>query len=649
MNFLSQIAKRIQLPALLLTVAFSASAQTYQFRNYSDQEGLSGRFVYTINQDQRSFIWLGTNTGLSLFDGFNFYPVQLPDSVLNVFPVSSLNLSDGNIVFGMNNGSAYITSGSDLNKIEGIEAFRINNILETNNNSLLFLSQSRGIFRYDLANGEPAEKLNCEEDLQIYCGYLTSSNRLLLGTDMGITICSFTDQGINIEQEIEDLLYIQIRSITAFPGQEIYIVGTEDNGVYLVDLSSGNTDVRRIFDDNELNRLRIRSVKFDSNGYLWIATFTGGVFKVDFEKNTTKVVSLTHITSQTGLTGNNVQSLFFDREGNTWIGLYGDGVSVLASDAYELLVPGEQEDANNIISLIELNDVLFAGTDRGYYHYDLVQRESIKYVDLSKQLGPSRITAFARYSNGRFLFSTDNSGAYILEGERSVRPLYRSSDNLEKQVEDIAWDGSKVWLATRGGVVSLDDRTGTTAKYTTIEKLPHNSINRVVPDGKGKIYVATQGNRLYSIEDSPEASAGKAVIYGGGSTEFQSFAIAGDRTVWGATIGKGIYHFAGDSVTNYSVADGLFNNFCSSILVDKQGNVWVGHSGGFSIYDKELDQIRTFENIFKTGAAYNDKAAIETESGYILMGTGKGFMKYDPALDKSRLVPPATNIISVNN
>ncbi|MEE4115682.1 MAG: SpoIIE family protein phosphatase [Marinilabiliaceae bacterium] len=647
MNFLSTTAKGIKLTALLLALVFSASAQTYQFRNYSDQEGLSGRFVYTINQDYRSFIWLGTNTGLSLFDGFNFYPVLLPDSVPNVFPVSSLNLSDGNIVFGMNNGSAYITSGGHLTRIEGIEAFRINAILETANSELLFLSQSKGIFSYDLTSREPAEKLSCEEDIQIFSGCLAGNNRLLLGTDRGITLCSISGKEIRIDQEIEDLLYKQVRCIAAFPGQDIYVAGTEDDGLYLLDLASGDTEVSRVFENNDLNRLRIKSVAFDSNNYLWVATFNGGAFKIAFEENSTRLVSYTHITSEKGLTGNNVQSLFFDREGNTWLGLYGDGVSVLASDAFELLVPGEQEDGNNVVSLIELDDLLFVGTDRGYYHYDLAHRKTLKYVNLTAELGPSRITAFSRYSNGRFLFSTDINGAWILEGEKRVRPLYNTSDNLEKQVMDIAWDGSKIWLATRGGVVAIHDNSGIRAVYTTLEKLPHNSINRVVPGGGGKVYVGTQGNRLYTIDDSPDANAGKAVIYGGGVIEFQSFASAPDGTIWGSTHGKGIYHFAGDSVINYSVDEGLFNNFCSSILVDKKGNVWVGHSGGFSIFDRGLNQIRTFENIFKTGAAYNSKAAMETESGLVLMGTGKGFMKYDPALDKSRLVPPSTNIISV--
>jgi serine phosphatase RsbU (regulator of sigma subunit) len=61
----------------------------------------------------------------------------------------------------------------------------------------------------------------------------------------------------------------------------------------------------------------------------------------------------------------------------------------------------------------------------------------------------------------------------------------------------------------------------------------------------------------------------------------------------------------------------------------------------------ELGQIRTFVDIFGLEEDYNENAVFETSVGYILMGSSEGFMKYMPELDQARMIPPRTNIISV--
>ncbi|HMT68357.1 MAG TPA: hypothetical protein PKE28_12235, partial [Bacteroidales bacterium] len=45
------------------------SGQTFYFEQYGSKEGLSASKVYTIIQDANEFIWLGTGSGLTRFDG----------------------------------------------------------------------------------------------------------------------------------------------------------------------------------------------------------------------------------------------------------------------------------------------------------------------------------------------------------------------------------------------------------------------------------------------------------------------------------------------------------------------------------------------------------------------------------------------------
>ena len=632
---------------LVLLIAAPGAAQTYQFKNYNVEEGLSGSFVYTINQDERGFIWLGTSAGISLFDGFSFYSVNLPDSTDTGFPESSLDLRNGTVLYGFSSGSAYCSSGSELVRVPGIEAFRINEILENEAGEAFLLTQSKGIYLYTPGKSEAASKLSSPEDYIIYSGAIAGDNQLLLGTQQGLYMASIETDHIVPDYEIEELHFLKVQSIIKSPFSQSFYIGTEDDGVFRVEPGEGSATVSRILDNERFNQMRVQSLIFDDFNNLWISTFGNGVVKVELSETGEEVTRSTYFTRETGLAGNDARRTYQDEEGNIWIGHFGNGVSIMASDAYSLLVPGQGENMNNIISLWDVDELIFAGTDRGYYLYDLDRNKTVSYTDLSKYAGSSRITSYCKYPGGGFIFGTESEGAYISDSRGSVRKYFYSTNNLENYISDISCDGNYTWIGTRSGVVQLDVRTGDTKTYTTYENLPHNSINQVFPDGTGKVYVATQGNRLYIIDPLSGVSAGKAVIYGGGRNEFQSFDIDDEGTVWGATLGKGVYSFAGDSLRRLSTEEGLLNNHCYSILADRNNNIWIGHEQGFSIYDRELGQVRTFVDIFDSGADYNENAIYETTSGLVIMGTTNGFMVYNPGLDRVRLKPPKTNIISV--
>ena len=46
--------------------------KTFKFRNFTTQDGLPGNFILSIEEDHSGGLWIGTNDGLSLFDGKKF-------------------------------------------------------------------------------------------------------------------------------------------------------------------------------------------------------------------------------------------------------------------------------------------------------------------------------------------------------------------------------------------------------------------------------------------------------------------------------------------------------------------------------------------------------------------------------------------------
>ena len=76
----------MKLILLLLGVVFGVGcwSQQYNFKNYSVQQGLAQSQVKVIQQDSMGYLWVGTQSGLSRFDGISFtnYSVDngLPDN-----------------------------------------------------------------------------------------------------------------------------------------------------------------------------------------------------------------------------------------------------------------------------------------------------------------------------------------------------------------------------------------------------------------------------------------------------------------------------------------------------------------------------------------------------------------------------------------
>ncbi|HYE54538.1 MAG TPA: two-component regulator propeller domain-containing protein, partial [Chitinophagaceae bacterium] len=82
--------RKLSLLACCLVLLCKLEAQDFTYTNYDIQHGLAGSTVYCMLQDKQGFLWFGTETGVSRFDGThfkNFTTVDgLPDNqVLQIF------------------------------------------------------------------------------------------------------------------------------------------------------------------------------------------------------------------------------------------------------------------------------------------------------------------------------------------------------------------------------------------------------------------------------------------------------------------------------------------------------------------------------------------------------------------------------------
>src|SRR6185436_7099132 len=65
--------------------------------------------------------------------------------------------------------------------------------------------------------------------------------------------------------------------------------------------------------------------------------------------------------------------------------------------------------------------------------------------------------------------------------------------------------------------------------------------------------------------------------------------------IWFCTNGKGVLRYDGRSVTSFSKADGLCDDFVQTAYEDKTGNLWFGSRfGGLSRYNRKTNVFANF-------------------------------------------------------
>ena len=124
--------------SFLFSIGFAQ--EQFKFRRFTTDDGLPTNSIYAITEDRKGNLVLGTDNGLTFFDGTDFKTLNVKDGLINPYIVGLTNDEKGNIWF--------INYGGKLqkivnNKISTTNVFTeyYNQITNTNNKIYLFTSQ----------------------------------------------------------------------------------------------------------------------------------------------------------------------------------------------------------------------------------------------------------------------------------------------------------------------------------------------------------------------------------------------------------------------------------------------------------------------------------------------------------------------------
>ena len=648
---MKQVPLLLSFTLYLVVSTFSLHAQNYKFRQYGVEDGICHPFVYTVIQDTKGYIWLGTGEGLCRYNGFEFDGDFEADSLPDAFVKKSHRDSEGNLWFGHNDGSITLYDGTEflVMDIEDKINSTINGIAEDPEGRIVFATQNQGLIIIDEDHGVEIIQEPFKRKLISSISF-TPEGQLLVGAFDGLHLYGydFSADTITYQSKISAVPNTQITAIV-YDGQRGHFwIGSQDEGLYALRLDENNpaaSSSEKIGNDGILEYTSILSITVDRDGYLWLSTRGEGVYKLAVSVDDLSITEFVNFGEHNGLGSKYTTDVFQDLEGNFWISTYGNGLAGLFDEAFTFHDYQDQTGTTLSAVLTDEEGFWMAGNGK-LVRYNTGLQSTMKEYGTGSGLPMDKITALYEDDKGYLWIGTGNSGLYRMNVEQEVISRYFISQNsLENIVNAIDGAGDIIWMATNNGVFSINFGTGKMERFGIGPRIPHNKINDVYVDSEGNAWIATRSNGIVSVNTEMEYSivAEQMVVL-----EFISITEDEYGNLWAATANDGIFQFLADTLEHYSTYNGLKSTACYSIVDDRQGNIWIGHRLGLSKLDLERRIVVTYGTESGINGDCQPNASAVTSDGVVLFGTSDGLVQFDTKKERRNQTPPLTSIISVN-
>ncbi len=646
-------AKNHILLCFLFIYAFCLSVfgQKYRVIEHAELKNLDNSFIYTIIQDNNGYLWIGTSEGLFRFDGFKLNAFSTSDSLADNFITCSYKTDKG-LWFGHMNGSLSYYNGSKFREIIPLKSGNsIANLVESPDGSIWAGTFTGGILQLGTRTIKKTYTF-IKEEITIYSLCFISDQEVLIGSYDGIRLCSIDKEGIiTINKYLNEIPKTKIQDIRKKNDNTGYYVLTQDQGIYSIQFENNRMKINRLDQKIKLPE-GIQGFIEDKNSNLWLATFGHGLHKIIIGEDNSACEIVRIMNNYLNKTLVNIKTLYLDREENIWVGNYGSGIQKVVAQTFSFSSFSNKQFGNNISAIWIDNEYKWIGTEKGIIKSEIANAGNTKF--LGKKQGLPDDGTSALYAEGNNLWiGYMNSGVYQLN--RATNAIVKKTIHegiLENNITCLTGTGKDLWIGTKKGLCYLDLHTDSIKWYTINQGgLPHNFIKHVFIDSRQKVWITTLSNTVSHIDNNILKRI--SITSENSTVTLESIAedIAGN--IWVGSIGRGVFLIQKDSIVNLTTEEGLFSDYCYSLIGDSSGYIWVGHRGGLSRINTRDFSIKTIHKISETEEItnFNPNAIFLGPDKKLWFGMNNGLLTSEPLFGKTMFVPPIINITSliINN
>ena len=655
-----------------------AQASRLHFEHLTIEDGLSQNSIFALLQDKYGLLWIGTEVGLNIYDGY-----RIRTFTRDADDMSSLSDNTVTVLWESPEGDVWIGTDSGLNRFHrSSETFErihdqeqgfyatiaIKSLLGDRNGYLWIGTSGHGLFRYDPRSkgidrhyihvpGDPSTL--AQNDIQ--CMFMDLDGVFWIGT-AGSGINRF-DPHSGMFQQLEvavphqfDLSGVNARALVRSRqrSNELWI-GTWDRGLILYDLIQRSAKLYQPSTiPGSLSHHEIRTILEDSEGTIWVGTSAGGVNRFDRQQQTfTHYTHSAHILDS--ISQDDISVIYEDRCRIVWIGTISAGLNKYVRHhnlfnryRHDPFSPGSLPDSSVRSLLIDRQQQLWIGTYRGLIQYD-ASRDSFvpaQKGETEQAGGRKLIECLAEDAeSGIWLASFAGIARYDQQTKTFTWYEHRKEDlgSLSHQIvyAILADSKGRIWAGTYRGLNRLDPGARYFVHYlhdaNDPKTIPHNMVITLYEDGDGSIWVGTAGGGLAHLDSDSQRFSTFAYKQGDrNSLSHNSVsAICRDNRgrFWvGTADGLNLMDEARGIFTRFGRKNGLPSSSVAAIIPDDTGKLWISHTAGLSWFNPESGSVRNFTSKDGLqGTEFNRGAAIKAINGELFFGGINGFNRFFPS------------------
>lgn len=603
------------------------------------EDGLPNQTIYSIIQDKKGFIWLGTDAGLYKYDGIRFKEYKNPHQKSR--SVTGLTVAKNNRLYMYNfSGQIFFIENDSLHNLNSWSKGNVSNIT-TDTSGNLWVAYSKGIELYSIK----------DKTWKVYKSHhIQSNNTHSCFVDENNVFWAIGPSGI-VSINNNKYLFFDIKWSKnmnsgnyqlAFYSKEKFIMSRVGAEVFVLK----NNKIVPFYSKN-LNPLlldkKITRVEEDKNRKLWIYTYSGII-----------IYDILNDKSELLFPNNSFSGSLLDDENTYWLATLDEGVFKLPEFDFKLW-----QIKNNDAVLSKINkiackkNIVAYGTSDGKAGVLYINNQISNTVTLGTKLDVQCIN-FSNDCKSIFL-SIQNTilkindskitevssffpptkeikeyrGNYVIA--TSIGSFLVNQTNIKKYQElNYAWSRSininditkKAYIATNKGVDIFDiTNEKWNFKTTVIKDVQILSASASIENKlfalafNGAIYEVNEKNQtklLYKIPDY-------ATVYQI-KTDNENIYCSSNKGVW--VISK-----KGELVKVINHLSGLLSDITSSIDIN-DNKIWIAHSKGVQeipinktskkslprLYLKKIICKNSFNNNDKIILNYNEPLKIELEA-----------------------------------
>ena len=582
---------------------------------------LKNENIEVLFKDDNNIIWIGTKSGgISSLDVRN-NTVKNFNHLIDIGKKSALNItaiaSDGvgNIWIGTWEDGVFVINPTKNKLVKHIKNNSIIHSIIRDNHSNIWFTHFKTISKYD-----PSEDQIINYNTGNFITNLildVKRDKIWIGTTENKTSLFYFDFKTQKIGSLETGVKSTFSKTFLLDSKNRLWIGTWGKGLY-----RSNNDLTK-FSKIELaspnsgkistNYNTILNIHNDKNNQIWVATANGGVVKLIEGKG---FKNASQVINPASLNGDLNFSAIYKSKGSLFVGTLDNGLYV-GKDLTNLKLISEIE-RTKIIALYEHENKLYIGSKTGFYIYDIIQN---KIIYTNKKI--LKATAFFVDKANTLFIGTQQSGIAIVA------------------LKDINNNQAFTFYS--------DVKTG---NY----KIENNRITSINEDSKGNIWVGTY-NGLHLYDKAKRKFNAQSLLINDKlpSVIINAIAIKNDNIWLGTPSGLVKLVYENKKLTikdQLTKEDGLNSDFICAITFDAKSNLWLSTKTEIVKYNEKQHSFISYgENDGVKTTSFNNRSFFNFENNLIFFGGIDNITYFNPdKISKNYSVPQVIfTSLRVNN